>query len=188
MLSNMESTPRRPTAAEAAAALRDAEASRAGLAHAVATPSGFFTSMSVAIAVQIAATAAAFGVGAPWLVVAGVAVFGVVAGVQLARFRRRNGVWLGGFAGRVVLGTGTAASLSYALALAAAIWAAYGDRSALVALSSVAGGAAYALAGRRWMRAYRDEPDVHGRGESVAWLALLAVVAVAGLVLLLLDA
>jgi hypothetical protein len=38
------------------------------------------------------------------------------------------------------------------------------------------------------MRAYRDEPAVHGRGESVAWLALLAVVAVAGLVLLLLDA
>ena len=37
------------------------------------------------------------------------------------------------------------------------------------------------------MRAYRGEPDVHGRGESVGWLALLALVAVAGLVLLLLD-
>ena len=58
----------------------------------------------------------------------------------------------------------------------------------LVALWSVAGGAAYALAGRRWMHAYRAEPDVHGPGESVAWLALLSIVAVAGLVLLLLDA
>jgi len=187
MLSNMESTPQRPTAAEASAALAEAEASRAGLALAIATPSWFFTSMSVAIAAQIATTAVAFGVGAPWLLVAGLLVFGAVAGVQLARFRRRNGVWLGGFASRVVLGTGTAASLSYAVALGAAIWAAYGSRWALVALWSVAGGAAYALAGRRWMRAYRDEPDVHGRGESVAWLALLSVVAVAGLVLLLLD-
>src|SRR4029079_8262076 len=164
-----------------------AEASRAGLAHAIATPSWFFASMSVAIATQIAATAVAFGIGAPWLVVAGVAFFGVVAGVQLARFRRRNGVWLGGFASRVVLGTGTVASLSYAVAPGAAIWAAYGSRWALVALWSVAGGAAYALAGRGWMRAYRAEPDVHGRGESVAWLALLSVVAVAGLVLLLLE-
>jgi len=38
------------------------------------------------------------------------------------------------------------------------------------------------------MHAYRAEPDVHGPGESVAWLALLSIVAVAGLVLLLLDA
>lgn len=187
MLSNMESTPQRPTAAEASAALADAEAARAGLADAIATPSWFFTSMSVAIATQIATTAVAFGVGAVWLLEAGLAFFGIVAGAQLARFRRRNGVWLGGFASRVVLGTGTAASLSYAVALGAAIWAAYDSRWALVALWSVAGGAAYALGGRRWMHAYRGEPDVHGRGESVGWLALLALVAVAGLVLLLLD-
>jgi hypothetical protein len=187
MLSNMESTPERPTGAEASALLADAEAFRAGLARAIATPSWFFTSMSAAIATQIATTAVAFGIGAPWLLVAGLVVFVAVAGVQLARFRRRNGVWLGGFASRVVLGTGTAASLSYAVALGAAIWAAYGSRWALVALWSVAGGAAYALAGRRWMRAYRAEPGVHGRGEPIAWLALLSVVAVAGLGLLLLD-
>jgi hypothetical protein len=187
MLSNMESTPRPPTAAEATAALADAEASRAGLARGIATPSWFFTSMSVAIATQIAATAVAFGAGIPWLPVAGLVVFVAVAGVQLARFRRRNGVWLGGFASRVVLGTGMAASLSYVVALGASIWAAYGSRWALVALWSAAGGAAYALSGRRWMRAYRAEPEVHGRGESVAWLALLSVVAVAGLVLLLLE-
>jgi len=187
-LSSMESTPERPTAADASAALADAEASRAGLARGIATPAWLFTSMSVAIAAQIATTAVAFGEGAPWLVVAGLVVFAVVAAVQLARFRRRNGVWLGGFASRVVLGTGTAASLSYAVALGAAIWAAYGSRWPLVALCSVAGGAAYALAGRRWMRAYRAAPDVHGPGESVAWLVLLVIVAVAGLVLLLLDA
>jgi hypothetical protein len=188
MLSTMESTPRPPTAAEASAALADAEASRAGLAEGIATPSWFFTSMSVAIAVQIATMAVAFGTGAVWVLLAGLALFFVVAGVQLARFRRQNGVWLGGFASRVVLGTGTPASLSYAVALAAAIWAGFGSRWALVALCSVAGGAAYALAGRRWMRAYRAEPDVHGRGESLAWLVLLSVVAVAGLVLLLLNA
>jgi hypothetical protein len=187
MLSNMESTPQPPTAAEASAALADAEASRAGLARGIATPTWFFTSMSVAIATQIATAAVAFGDGVPWLIVAGLVFFFAVAGVQLARFRRRNGVWLGGFASRVVLGTGTAASLSYVVALGAAIWAAYGSRWALVALWSIAGGAAYALAGRRWLRAYRAEPDVHGRGDSLAWLALLSVIVVAGLVLLLLD-
>ena len=53
----------------------------------------------------------------------------------------------------MVLGTATAASVSYAVALAAAIWAAYGDRWWLVALWSAVGGAAYALSGGRWMAA-----------------------------------
>jgi hypothetical protein len=107
--------------------------------------------------------------------------------VQLARFRRLNGVWLGGFASRVVLGTGPAASLSYVIALGAAIWAAYDARWWLVALWAIAGGAAYALSGRRWMDAYRARPAVHWRGESAAWLALLGVAAFAGLALLLLN-
>ena len=124
--------------------------------------------MSGAIAVQIATAASGLGDQAPWLIAAGVAVFAAVAGVQLARFRRRNGVWLGGFASRVVLGTATAASVSYAIALAAAIWAAYGDRWWLVALWSAAGGAAYALSGRRWMRSYRRDPAARARGESLA--------------------
>ena len=106
---------------------------------------------------------------------AGLAVFVAVAGVQLARFRRLNGVWLGGFASRVVLGTGTAASAAYAIALGASLWAAYDARWWLVALCSVGGGAAYAFSGRRWMRAYRARPAVHGRGESAAWLAVLTV-------------
>ena len=57
MLSNMESILEHPTAAEASAALSDAEASRATLAHRLATPSWFFTSISAAIAAQIATSA-----------------------------------------------------------------------------------------------------------------------------------
>jgi len=187
----------KPTAAEASAALSDAEASRAALAGRIATPSWFFTSMAAAIALQIGLTAAGIGAGttdaglAPWVVglfIGGAAIFAAVAGAQLARFRRRNGVWLGGFASRVVLGTGTFASASYAIALGAAIWAAYGSRWWLVVLCSLAGGGAYAFGGRRWMRTYRAEPAVHGRGESAAWLAALSVAAVAGLALLLINA
>jgi hypothetical protein len=184
-LSHMENTPERPTPRDAAAALRDAESSRARLAHGIAMPSWFFASLAVAVATQIATVAASLADGTAWALVTGLAFFASVAGTQLVRLRRLNGVWLGGFASRVVLGSGTFASASYAVALAAAIWAAYGAWWWLVALCSVAGGAAYALAGRRWLRAYRAEPALHARGESAAWLALLSVPACAGLVLLL---
>ena len=184
----MESKPHRPTAAEASAALLDAEATRATLADHIATPSWFFASMSLAIAAQIATIASGLGGDAPWLMAAGLAVFAAVAGVQLARFRRLNGVWLGGFARRVVLGTATAASVSYTVAVAAAIWAAYGDHWWLVALWSAVGGAAYALSGRRWMHSYRGDPAAHASGESLAWLALLIAAALGGLAMLLLNA
>ena len=115
-------------------------------------------------------------------------MFAAVAGVQLARFRRLNGVWLGGFASRVVLGTATAASVSYPIALGAAIWAAYGERWWLVALWSLVGGAAYALSGRRWMHTYRRDPAAHARGESLAWLTLVTAAAVGGLTTLALNA
>src|SRR3954447_2615130 len=192
----MESKPRRPTPEEASAALLDAEATQATLADNIATPSWFFVSIGVAIAAQISTVAVGFGdkhaldageVGRPWLVAAGVALFAAVAGVQLAQFRRLNGVWLGGFASRVVLGTGIAASISYAAALGGAIWAAYGARWWLVGVCSLAGGAAYAFSGRRWMRTYRSEPAVHGRGESAAWLAALGLAGVTGLALLLIN-
>jgi hypothetical protein len=184
MLSNMES---KPTAAEASTALTDAEASRAALAGGIATPSWFFTSIAAAIAVQIGTTAVGLGGGAMWALVAGWAGFAAVAGVQLARFRRLNGVWLGGFASRVVFGTGMAASLSYVAALGGAIWAGYGSHWWLVGLLALAGGAAYALSGRRWMRTYRAAPAVHGRGESAAWLAAIGLTAVAGVALLLIN-
>ena len=177
-----------PTAAEASAALAEAESSRETLAHGILTPSWFFTSISVAIAVQIGTTATGLATGDLWVLAAGLVVFAAVGAVQLARFRRLNGVWLGGFASRVVLGTATPASASYALALGAAVWAAYTELWALVALWSVLGGAAYALGGRRWMAAYRAQPAVHWRGESAAWLALLVATALGGLALLLINA
>ena len=176
------------TRAEASAALLDAEVARARLADHIVTPSRFFASMSVAIAVQIATTAAGLGADSPWLMAGGLAVFAAVAGVQLARFRRVNGVWLGGFASRVVLGTATATSVSYAVALAAAIWAAYGDRWWLVALWSAVGGATYALSGARWLRRYRGDPAAHARGESLAWLGVALAAAISGLALLVLNA
>jgi len=181
----MESDPEHPTAAEASAALIEAEASRATLAHGIATPSWFFASISAAVTAQIATTAVGLGADVPWVMAAGLAIFAAIAGMQLARFRRLNGVWLGGLASRVVLGTGIPASSSYAVALGAAIWAAYDARWWLVALWSIAGGGAYALSGRRWLRRYRALPAVHGRGESAAWLVAVGVAAFAGLAFLL---
>ena len=43
------------------------------------------------------------------------------------------------------------------------------------------------LSGRRWLRAYRQEPARLGAGESMLWVALAVVLAVAGLVLLVLE-
>jgi hypothetical protein len=185
----MENMTGSPTAEQAAAALSDAEASRARLARRIAVPSWFFTSMAVAVTVQIATTALGLS-DQTWrrlVPLAGVVVLAAVAGVQLARFRRLNGVWLGGFASRVVLGTGIAASLSYAAALGIALWSALEGQWALMVFSAIAGGGAYALSGRRWLRTYRREPALHSRGESAAYLTAVALVAIAGLALLMLE-
>jgi hypothetical protein len=183
----MESSRDRPSPADGAGALRDAEASRLALAGAIEMPPGFSLSLGTAIAVQIAATAVGLGDDRPWVLIGGLALFAVVAAAQLAWFRSANGVWLGGFASRVVLGTGTVASLSYMIALGVALWAAFADRWWLVAVCALAGGTAYALGGVRWLRAYRTQPAPHARGESAAALSLLALVALAGLALLVLE-
>jgi hypothetical protein len=183
----MESPQRPPTRDEAARALRGAEASRARLAEDVALPSWFATSLGAAIALQIWTAAVGVGDGSPWALVAGLAVVVVVGGVQLARFRAGNGVWLGGLAGQVVLGTGRLASSSYVVALGAAIWGAAEREWALVALASLAGGAAYAVGGTRWLATYRAAPEEHGRGTSAASLAILSLAAIAGLLLLVLE-
>jgi hypothetical protein len=183
----MENMPGRPTAAAASAALTDAEASRDTVAGGLVLPSWFLASLGAAIAVQIGTTAVGLGDAEPWLVVLGLGVFAVAAAVQLARFRRLNGIWLGGLASRVVLGTGMAASAAYALALGAAIWAAYAAQWGLTAACAVAGGTAYAASGARWLAAYRAEPAAHSRGESAITLALLAVAGLAGLALLVLN-
>ena len=186
----METNAGTPTPEEASAALIDAEGARARLAHGIAVPSWFFTSLGAAIGVQIATTA--FGVAgdaawAPLALVAGLAALAAVAGVQLVRFRRVNGLWLGGFASRVVFGTGSAASAMYAVSAALAIWGALDGRWWLTAVGSLAGGVTYALSGRLWLRSFRREPARHSRGEPAAWLAAATIAAIAGLVLLMLE-
>ncbi len=192
ILSIMENNhdPITPAATEAAAWLDDAEASRAALARDIKTPSWFFTSIGAAIAVQIATTAVGVAHPSPSTLVAlaaGIAFLVAVAAVQLTRFRQLNGVWLGGLLSRAVLGFDTLASVAYGVAAAAAIFAAFSSQWWLVISLSITGGAAYALSGRRWLRAYRSEPATHARGESLAWVTLVALAALALLALLLLN-
>lgn len=184
----MESKSPGLTASEAASALTAAEASRATLADGLVLPSWFFSSIGCAVGVQIGTSAAGIGAGELWLLAAGVALFAVVAAAQLLRFRRRNGAWLGGLASRVVLGTATGASVSYAASFAAAIWGAFGAHWWLVAACSLIGGTAYALSGRHWMRSYRADPSGQSRGEAPLQLVALGLVALAGLATLLLNA
>lgn len=153
----MESSHHPPTPREAAAALAGAQASRAELARSVSTPSWFEASLAVAIAVHLVATAAGVAEGRTGLLAIGLVAFAAVAAVQLVRFRRLNGLRLDGFASRVVLGSGAVASTAYAIALASAIWAATADRWWLVALCAAAGGVAYVLGGRRWLRRYQED-------------------------------
>lgn len=186
MENNPESTS--PTATEASTSLNDAEASRAALARDIRAPSWFFTSIGAAIATQIATTAVGLAAPSPWTLAAlaaGIAVLVAVAGVQLARFRQLNGIWLGGLS-RVVLGFETLTSVAYGVAAGGAILAAFYTQWWLVISWSIIGGVAYALSGRRWLRAYRSAPAAHARGESLAWLALATVAALALLALLLL--
>jgi hypothetical protein len=112
----------------------------------------------------------------------------LVAAVQLVRFRRLNGVWVGGLARRVVFGGDAAISTAHFLGIGAAIWAAVEERWWLVGLCAIAGGVGYALGGVRWMRSYRGDPAAHSRGESVLLLAALAVPLFAGAVLLVVGA
>ena len=188
-----------PTPAAASAALRDATAARQHLAEAIALPSYFFTSIAIAVALQILTTALAVqltaggdasagsSAGTPILAGAGLLAFALVAGTQLVRFRRLNGMWVGGIASRVVLGSAKGASTVHVLAMAAAIGAALAEMWWLLALASVAGGVAYAVSGARWMRAYRGAPERYSRAESALLLVAFALPAVGGLVLLVVQ-
>ena len=182
MVSIMESLSGTPTPDEAAAALATAEAGAGRLADRVSVSWPFFVALGAAVAFQIGTFAAGVaGVGSPGALPAvGGAVLVVVVGVQLVVFRRTNGVWLGGFVSRVLGGTASAASLSYAAGIAAALWAALSETWWLVPVAAVAGGAGYALSGWWWMRRYRTDPAAYSRGESLAWLAVAFGVAVAG--------
>src|SRR3954451_13765733 len=187
----METSEGRPTHDEAAAALLGAGSARDQLSHRLTLPSWFHTSIGLAIVVQIATLAvgvadqSSAGIG---LAGAGLVPFVLVAVVQLVRFRRLNGVWVGGLASRVVFGSDAARSTAHLLGMAAAIWAAFEERWWLVGLCAIAGGVGYALGGVRWMRSYRGDPAAHSRGESALLLIVLAIPLFAGAVLLVLGA
>ncbi len=176
---------------EATLALADADSARRRLTGTLALPAYFFTSIGVVIAAQIATSAVGLASQdlTGWsVVVAGWIALGAVAGIQLTRFRRLNGVRIAGLTHRVVLGTSNAAAVSYGAALAAAIWSALVGAGWLVLLSALAGGAAYAWSGRRWWQAYRGDPAEHGRGPSTLYLTGAGVLALVGAVVLLAGA
>ena len=190
ILSNMENTDPSPGPDEAAALLADADESVAEWAGRLRLPPVFHTAIGTAIALQIATAAYGIAVDTPrgrLALGAGLLVFAATAPVQLLRFRARNGVWVSGLASRVVLGTGNASTTAYLLAFGAAVWAAFADRWWLVGLSAVVGGAAYTLGGRRWWRQFQGDPSAHSRSASLAFTAGAVVVALAGLVLLLVE-
>ena len=169
--------------------LAEAEAMRSLLAGSLRLPSWFHELIGAAIAVQIGTTTYTLArPGASVLVlIAGLLVFAAVAGVQLARFRTLNGVWVGGLASRAVLGTSTFSAVVYAGALAAAVWAGLVGRGWLAALAAAAGGIGYAICERRWWNEYLRDPEEHARAEPPRYLAGLAIVAVLGMAALLLG-
>ena len=169
--------------------LAAAEVARQRLTGGLRLPCWFHTSLGVAVAVQIGAVAYAIAEqgGAPMLVlVAGCLVFLVVAVVQVARFRRLNGVRVDGLVSRAVLGTSSWSVLAEVAGLAGAVWAALEDQPGLAAAAAIAGGAGYAASARLWWRRYQEDPAGHARAESRTTLVLIGGVAVAGLVALLL--
>ncbi|HET6562625.1 MAG TPA: hypothetical protein VFG72_12180 [Marmoricola sp.] len=184
----MESTtpPRDPR--DARAELAAADQARERLTDGLRLPSGLHPALAVAVAVQVgtagagiaAQTAAGLGV-----LLAGLAVFLVVAAVSLHRFRSINGVRVDGLASQVVLGSGgTTSSLVYLGSFGAATWAAFESLWWLVAVASVVGGIGYALGARRWWRAYRNDPVAHAGGASPRLLAVIALIACLGFVVL----
>lgn len=172
-----------------AAELAHAEELRASLTETLRLPSRFHESIGVAIAVQISTTAYALagGRGAGLVLIAGLVVFAVVAGIQLGRFRRLNGVWVGGLASRAVFGTSTLSSVVYAGALAAAVWAALVGLWWLVPAAALLGGGGYAASERRWWQAYLRDPEHHARAEPPRYLAGLAILAVVGMAVLMVS-
>lgn len=167
--------------------LAEAEASRTALANRLELPPLLLPLLGLGIAVQIA-TAAMVWLG-PWgflATAAGAVAYVVVALLQLRRFRRANGVTLGGFASRVVGGTATEATMCYLLGLAGAMWAGFAGVWWLVPVCALAGGVGFAVSGARWVRTYRADPEGRSRGESLLLLIVLGVLAAAGIVLLFL--
>ena len=91
---------------------------------------------------------------------------------------------LGSFASRVVFGTAATASFAEAVALVVAYAAADRELWWLVGVAAAGGGFVYVVSGRRWLRAYRRDPARYGTAKSTVWSAIAAMLALAGLALL----
>lgn len=168
--------------------LAGADLARDRLTSGLRLPVGLLPALGVAVAVQVAT--AAWGIAEQTalgvvVLLAGLALFALIAGVTLHSFRRINGARVDGLTGQILLGTGTLATGAYLGALAAATWAAFESQWWLVAIAAVAGGAEYASGVRQWWHAYADDPAAHARGASPRVLVALAVLACLGLVTLL---
>lgn len=188
MLSNMESSEARQTPNDASSSLAAADRARDRLAAGIRLPRGLFPAVAVAIAVQVGA--AAVGIAAQTasglaVALGGAAVFLAVAALVLFRFRRINGVSVDGLASTIILGTGNTSTLVYLGTFAAATWAAFESLWWLVAMAAVLGGAAYAFSAYRWWLSYKSDPVARAGGVSPRMMAVLALAALAGLVVLL---
>lgn len=184
----MESETRFGGSDDARAHLAAADLARGRLTTGLKLPRGLHPALAGAVAVQISTAAVgiaeqtALGLG---LLLAGLGVFLAVATWLLHRFRRINGVRVDGLTGRVVLGSGTTSSVAYVWGLGGATWAAFESQWWLVGLAAVIGGVGYALGARQWWDAYRADPSTHARGASPQVLAVLALVAALGFVVLM---
>lgn len=174
------------TPEDARDALAQAAASRHRIADGLRLPSYFHVSLGIAVAVQVGTTAWALsGVSGLWVaaaLVVGIVGFLGAAAVQLRRFRRLNGAWVDGLASQVVFGMTTLASVACAAGLSAAVAAGLAGQWWLLVTASVACGAAYAWAGRRWWESYRHDPREPGQPHRFV-LLMLTLVAIGGLAL-----
>lgn len=167
--------------------LAAAEVARQRLTGGLRLPSWFHTSLGVAVTIQIGAAAYGIAEQTGWgiaVAVAGCLPFVLVAWVQVARFRRLNGVRVDGFVSRAVLGTSTWSVLAEVAGLGGAVWAAMEDQPGLAAVAAVAGGAGYAAGALLWWRTYQGDPAGHARAESPATLVIYGLVAVVAFVVL----
>ena len=188
MLSAMESETAPQNSEGPLSELALADQARQRLADGLRLPTGSLPALAVAIAVQIGT--AAYGISmqsTAGLAVAlvGVAVFLGVAALMLHQFRTVNGVRVDGLASQIVLGSGTTASLVYLGTFAAATWAAFESRWWLVAAAATVGGVGYAIGALRWWHAYRHDPAAHAGGASPRMLAVVALCAGIGFLVLL---
>ena len=172
-----------------AAELAAAESARQRLAGSLRMPSWFYTWLGFATAVQIGGVAYGLSdqASGPRLVAVavGMLVFAVVAAVLWLRFRRLNGVRVGGLFSQALMGNTNRAALAETAGVGAAVWAALSGHWWLAGLASVAGGVGYAVSARLWWRDYQREPAAHAHGYTRVTLVVLGLAALAGLAALL---